>query len=78
MSSSHACGEQETLQGLDNHGLHENLESQVCKYQFNMPRESRDYKKGKEINTSLQGLIRKRKQHRNSIFLKKSLSMKGI
>lgn len=42
-----------------------------------MPRESRDYKKGKEINTSLQDLIRKRKQHRNSIFLK-SLSKKGI
>lgn len=48
MSSSHACGEQVTLQGLDNHGLHENLESQVCKYQFNMPRESRDYKKEKK------------------------------
>lgn len=58
MSSPHACGEQETLQNLNNHGLHENLESQVCTYQFNMPRESRDYLK--KINTSLQGLIRKR------------------
>lgn len=73
MSFSHACGEQETLQGTDNQGLHENFKSQVCKYQFNMPRESRDYKKGKEINTSLQDLIRKRKQHKNIIFFKKNL-----
>lgn len=68
MSSPYACGEQETLQGPDNHVLHETLESQVCKYQSNMPRESRDYKKGKEINTSLQGIIRKNNNNIETAF----------